>query len=137
MQIINPATEEFIREIQEDNKDTLEAKYLLLKKAQAEWSSLGIAHRVNILQNFSAGLEKQIEKLASVLTSEVGKPLQQSRNEINGARTRIKWLTENAEKYLGEEQMTMHSGLEEKISYDPLGVICNISAWNYPWLVGV
>ncbi|MDP9230087.1 MAG: aldehyde dehydrogenase family protein, partial [Bacteroidota bacterium] len=27
--------------------------------------------------------------------------------------------------------------MEEKISYEPLGVVCNISAWNYPWLVGV
>jgi len=63
--------------------------------------------------------------------------LQQSRNEINGARARIKWLTENAEKYLSDETMSSGSGLEEKISYEPLGVICNISAWNYPYLVGV
>jgi acyl-CoA reductase-like NAD-dependent aldehyde dehydrogenase len=27
--------------------------------------------------------------------------------------------------------------MEERIKYEPLGVICNISAWNYPWLVGV
>ena len=72
-----------------------------------------------------------------MLTNEVGKPLQQSRNEINGARTRIKWLAENAAKYLSEEQMTKDNNLEEKISYEPLGAICNISAWNYPWLVGV
>jgi acyl-CoA reductase-like NAD-dependent aldehyde dehydrogenase len=78
-----------------------------------------------------------MESLASILTSEVGKPLQQSRNEIKGAITRIKWLTENAEKYLGEELMTQGPGMEEKITYEPLGVICNISAWNYPWLVGV
>src|SRR5450432_24143 len=137
MQIINPATEEIIREVQEDNKQTLHEKYPLLKKAQPGWSALGINQRVEILQNFSIGLEIRIETLASVLTSEVGKPLQQSRNEINGARTRIQWLTENAEKYLGEEEMTITPGLEEKISYEPLGVICNISAWNYPWLVGV
>jgi acyl-CoA reductase-like NAD-dependent aldehyde dehydrogenase len=137
MQIINPATEEIIREVQEDNKQTLHEKYRLLKKAQPGWSALGINQRVEILQNFSIGLEIRIETLASVLTSEVGKPLQQSRNEINGARTRIQWLTENAEKYLGEEEMTITPGLEEKISYEPLGVICNISAWNYPWLVGV
>jgi acyl-CoA reductase-like NAD-dependent aldehyde dehydrogenase len=137
MQVINPASEEIIREIEEDNKRTLLTKYQLLKKAQPAWSALGITHRVKILQNFSAGLESQIETLAAVLTSEVGKPLQQSRNEINGAKTRIKWLAENAEKYLGEELMSRSAGLEEKISYEPLGVVCNISAWNYPWLVGV
>lgn len=137
MQIINPATEEIIGEIQEDNKQSLQGKYQSLKKAQQPWSALGINHRVKILQKFSTELENQIETLAFILTSEVGKPLQQSRNEINGARTRIKWLTENAEKYLSEEEMTRTPDLEEKISYEPLGVICNISAWNYPWLVGV
>ena len=82
-------------------------------------------------------MEKNVEHLAAVLTSEVGKPLQQSRNEINGARARIKWLTENAEKYLSDEIMSDSNGMEEKISYEPLGVVCNISAWNYPYLVGV
>ena len=33
--------------------------------------------------------------------------------------------------------MSNEGGMEEKISYEPLGVICNISAWNYPYLVGV
>src|SRR5690242_20849172 len=33
--------------------------------------------------------------------------------------------------------MTDETGMQEKISYEPLGVICNISAWNYPYLVGV
>jgi acyl-CoA reductase-like NAD-dependent aldehyde dehydrogenase len=137
MQIINPATEELIREIPEDNRETLSAKYTLLKNVQKDWSALNIETRVRILQDFSLELERQTETLAAILTSEVGKPLQQSRNEIIGARTRIKWLTENAEKYLQDEEMTLEKGLEEKISYDPLGVVCNISAWNYPWLVGV
>jgi acyl-CoA reductase-like NAD-dependent aldehyde dehydrogenase len=33
--------------------------------------------------------------------------------------------------------MNSGNGMEEKISYEPLGVVCNISAWNYPYLVGV
>ena len=82
-------------------------------------------------------LEKNVEALASILTSEVGKPLQQSRNEINGARARIKWLTDNADKYLADEVMIQEGNLTERISYEPLGVVCNISAWNYPYLVGV
>ena len=137
MHIINPATGELIREITEDNRETLSAKFQLLKNARSGWSALEIKQRAKILQNFSTGLENEIEVLAAVLTSEIGKPLQQSRNEINGARTRIQWLAENAEKYLGDEEMTKTSDLTEKISYEPLGVICNISAWNYPWLVGV
>ena len=89
------------------------------------------------LNNFSHLLKENTEDLSLVLTSEVGKPLQQSRNEINGAISRIRWLAGNAMKYLSDETMTSEKGLEEKISYEPLGVIANISAWNYPYLVGV
>lgn len=137
MQIINPATEEIIAEIQEDTVDTSTIKFQQLHLAQPSWQIIPISQRVKILNQFSLLLEENKEYLASVLTSEVGKPLQQSRNEINGARTRIKWLTENAEKYLSNELMTDENNLKEKISYEPLGVICNISAWNYPYLVGV
>ncbi len=137
MQIINPATEEIIGEISEDTTETLSLKFQKLKAARPGWSATEIFFRKKIILRFSDLLKEQIEHLAGVLTNEVGKPLQQSRNEINGARTRIKWLAENAEKYLGDEQMTRETGLEEKISYEPLGTICNISAWNYPWLVGV
>jgi acyl-CoA reductase-like NAD-dependent aldehyde dehydrogenase len=91
MHIINPANRVVIREITEDNQETLNAKFQLLKTAQSGWSALEIKQRVKILQDFSTGLENQIEMLAAILTSEIGKPLQQSRNEINGARTRIQW----------------------------------------------
>ncbi len=110
---------------------------MLLKKGQTGWNEKPLIERIAILRKFSTLLDENIESLAVVLTSEVGKPLQQSRNEVNGARTRIQWLTENAAKYLQDEQMTLTDTLEERISYEPLGVVCNISAWNYPYLVGV
>ena len=137
MQIINPATEEIITELSEDQREGLQNKFQLLRASQINWSQVLLKERATIIKKFGDLLQKNVESLARILTSEVGKPLQQSRNEINGARTRIEWLTGNAEKYIADEVMTYGEGLEEKISYEPLGVICNISAWNYPYLVGV
>jgi acyl-CoA reductase-like NAD-dependent aldehyde dehydrogenase len=137
MKIVNPATEEIIREIQEDSPESVNQKIKLLQVAQVDWQKITLAKRIEILRTFSDLLEKNVEALASILTSEIGKPLQQSRNEINGARRRIKWLTDNAAKYLSDEVMAQEENLTERISYEPLGVICNISAWNYPYLVGV
>jgi len=137
MQIINPATEEIITEAEEDTQESLAKKFDLLKLNQKDWEQVLLSKRIMILKKFSKLLEENIEQLASVLTSEVGKPLQQSRNEINGARKRINWLTENAEKYLSAETMTFEEGMEERIIYEALGVVCNISAWNYPYLVGI
>jgi len=137
MKIINPATEELIKEIKEDTLDSLQEKFRLLQAAQKKWQDYLLVERIEVLKNFSSLLEENKEHLATVLTSEVGKPLQQSRNEINGARTRIEWLATNAKEYLSEEWMIKDNNPEEKIVYEPLGVVCNISAWNYPYLVGV
>jgi acyl-CoA reductase-like NAD-dependent aldehyde dehydrogenase len=137
MKIINPATEEVIREIGEDSVASVRSKYEQLRAGQTAWQLVPLPERVRMIKAFSDLLEKNIASLAETLTSEVGKPLQQSKNEINGARTRIRWLTENAGKYLSDEVMNVSDSMEEKISYEPLGVICNISAWNYPYLVGV
>ena len=137
MRIINPATEEVISEVQEDTGQSLDKKFQSLKTNQPAWQQVALKERIRIIKKFGSLLEENKEKLASVLTSEVGKPLQQSRNELGGAQVRIKWLTDNASKYLSDEIMTDEAGMQEKISYEPLGVICNISAWNYPYLVGV
>lgn len=137
MKIINPATEAIITELKEDTSESIAAKYTLLKEGQPKWNSFSLPERVKILQSFSELLKENIESCAAILTSEVGKPLQQSRNEINGACNRIKWLTQHAEQHLSEETVNKEEGLTEKIVYEPLGVICNISAWNYPYLVGV
>jgi acyl-CoA reductase-like NAD-dependent aldehyde dehydrogenase len=137
MKIINPATEEVIAEIPDDNHESVNEKYQALFAAQPSWQQVLLPERVAIMKKFSVLLEKNMEHLASVLTSEVGKPLQQSRNEIKGGVARINWLTDHAADYLSDEIMLLEKGLEEKISYEPLGVICNISAWNYPYLVGI
>lgn len=137
MTIINPATEEIITELDEDNADTLNVKFKLVKQGQKEWQKTPLPDRIAIIQKFAALLKSNIESLASILTSEMGKPLQQSRNEINGACGRIDWLASNAVTYLSPELMTETTSMVEKIEYEPLGVICNISAWNYPYNVGV
>ncbi len=136
MDILNPATGELITTLETDNHSSITEKMTLLREGQKQWYATPLRKRIEILQQFAELLKKNIEKLAAVLTSEVGKPLQQSRNEINGACARIDWLTANAEKYLSPEWMVEEGGTKEKIVYEPLGVIANISAWNYPYLVG-
>jgi acyl-CoA reductase-like NAD-dependent aldehyde dehydrogenase len=137
MQIINPATEEIITEVKEDSKESCLQKFTFMQAAQPTWQAIALADRIKIIARFSELLDKKSEQLSLILTSEVGKPLQQSRNELKGARGRIAWLMENAPKYLSDEWMKNEDGLKERISYEPLGSICNISAWNYPYLVGV
>lgn len=137
MNIVNPATEEIITTVKEDDSKSLSHKRNLLKMGQKNWATKTLQERKAVIAKFYELLEAEKEQLAAVLSSEVGKPLQQSRNEIGGARNRISWMLDHVEQYLADEQVTDAEGLKEQISYEPLGVICNISAWNYPYLVGV
>jgi len=137
MQIINPATGSVLEEIETDNEGLLSQKLALLREGQKSWADTALSHRLEILTLFSECLLAKRAELAYTLTSEMGKPLQQARNEINGARNRIQWFIENAAQWLAPEIMHQEAGLTEKIVYEPLGVICHISAWNYPYLVGV
>jgi acyl-CoA reductase-like NAD-dependent aldehyde dehydrogenase len=137
MEIINPATGETIASVNEDTMESIVVKFNALRASFSTWRKTSIKERIACMITFSNLLEKNIDQLSKILTSEVGKPIQQSINEINGARARIQWLTQNVEKYLADEVMSSDGTMEERISYEPLGVICNISAWNYPYLVGI
>jgi len=137
MQIINPATEEVITEIPEDTQQTIAKKFQSLKDGQATWAHVPLQKRIACIERFYELLDEQKDELAKTLTGEMGKPLQQSYNELNGARSRIKFFIENSAKYLADEWIITDGSTKEKIVYEPLGVIANISAWNYPYLVGV
>lgn len=137
MKIINPASTETIVELVDDYTESLLEKYKLLRAGQPDWSQKPLAERMAVIARFADRLKEEIEPLAAILTAETGKPIKQARNEINGAIARISWMMENVQKYLAPEQMKSRPYLEETITYEPLGTICNISAWNYPYLVGV
>ena len=137
MQIINPATEEIIGEVPEDTEASVKEKWALLRAGQPVWAVKTVEERLACIARFYEALDQEKAVLAETLTSETGKPLQQSYNELNGARNRIRYFLDNSARWLAEEWVVAEGPTREKIVYEPLGVIANISAWNYPYLVGV
>jgi acyl-CoA reductase-like NAD-dependent aldehyde dehydrogenase len=137
MQVVNPATEEIIGEVPEDTEASVKEKYRLLREGQPLWAARTVEDRVACIAKFRELLDQERDVLADTLTSETGKPLQQSYNELNGARGRISYFLDHSTKWLADEWVVTEGATREKIVYEPLGVIANISAWNYPYLVGV
>lgn len=137
MQIINPATEEIIDEVKEDTEGSIKEKFDLLKVGRRAWAARPVEERLAMIERFYGSLDTEKDVLAATLTAETGKPLQQSYNELNGARARIRWFLDHSARWLAEEWIITEGATQEKISYEPLGIIANISAWNYPYLVGV
>jgi len=137
MEILNPANGALIATLPDTTAEQAQQKYTTARAAQLLWSQKALGERLDIIGKFYQLLADHQDKLAEVLTSEVGKPLNQAKGEVNGARKRIKFFLDQSERYLANETMYEEEGLKEIITYEPLGVVGNISAWNYPYLVGV
>jgi acyl-CoA reductase-like NAD-dependent aldehyde dehydrogenase len=137
MDIINPATGTVITNVQEDTLESIHDKFKLLQEGRASWSSCALENRLQSISTFSQKLEEQKEKLAFELMSETGKPLTEAINEINGARDKIQFFLNESAETLKPKIVNENGNTKEEISYDPLGIVANISAWNYPYLVGI
>lgn len=137
MDILNPATGALIATLPDTTAEQAQKQYETARAAQPLWAAKPLEERIQLLGKFYDLLDEHADKMAEVTTSEVGKPLGQSKGEIAGARKRIKFFLDQSMRYLADEIVYEEEGLKEIISYEPLGVIGNISAWNYPYLVGV
>lgn len=136
LKIINPATEELIKEIPEDTPQSIATRFQQAKKAQKSWARLSVDERINKVATFRQNLVDNRSSLAQTLTEEMGKPFQQSVNEIKGVLERVDFFLDNMFSYYDNQIVFQQENLVEKITREPLGVIANISAWNYPYFVG-
>ncbi len=138
LKIVNPATQSVIAKLPADTAASVRRKYAAARAAQPSWARAPVSERIAAIARFRDGLVNRREELAGILTSEMGKPIAQSRNELTGVLARIDFFIENAAGLVADETVLAdeRAKLEEKISFEPLGVIANISAWNYPYFVG-
>jgi acyl-CoA reductase-like NAD-dependent aldehyde dehydrogenase len=138
MNIHNPATGEAIAEVAADGAAAVRRKYESARAGQSRWAKVPIAKRLDAIRRFRERIVAMHETLARTLTREVGKPIRQSRNELTGLIARIDFFLDASAKALREEKVFAdpEQKLAERITHEPLGVIANISAWNYPYFVG-
>ena len=134
--VLNPANGRVIAELPDDTAESVSAACARARAAQPRWAAQPLPGRIEVIRRFRAELVREIERLAAVLTSEVGKPIRQSRNEINGVLGRIDFFISESERTLAPREVFEQDGLRELITHEPLGVVANISAWNYPYFVG-
>jgi acyl-CoA reductase-like NAD-dependent aldehyde dehydrogenase len=82
-------------------------------------------------------LEQEAEECAQLTTSEMGKPIRQARNEVRAVLERVDWNVAHAGEVIAPRTVTGDDELEETITYEPVGVVAHVSAWNYPYFVGL
>jgi len=136
LKIVNPADGSPIAEVPADDAASIAAKAARARAAQPAWNATPLADRIAVMTRFRASAASELETLATTLTMEVGKPLAQSRNELNGFLGRIDFFLAEVTKATAPETVFGDASVTERIDHDPLGVVANVSAWNYPYFVG-
>jgi len=134
--IDNPATGAVVAECPADDAASVAAKAQAARAAQPAWAATPLRERLAAIERFRAALVAEVDTLAATLTREVGKPIAQSRNELNGLLPRIDFFLAQTERAIADETVFDEAGMRERIGHVPLGVVANISAWNYPYFVG-
>jgi acyl-CoA reductase-like NAD-dependent aldehyde dehydrogenase len=136
LSVVNPATGTVLRELAEDGPDAIARRFARAVDAQRSWARVPLEERKAAVRRFGETVAARRQELAQLLTSEMGKPITQSRNELKGLQGRLDFFLENVDRVLAEETVHEGRGMREVIAQEPLGVVANISAWNYPYFVG-
>ncbi len=97
------------------------------------WSSIELIDRVKFLEIFSKNLEYKKEEVSLLITTEMGKPISQSKAEVSKCVSLCNYYIENAEVILKDEiYLETSEGFYHRI-FKPLGSILGIMPWNFPF----
>jgi len=132
----NPATDAVVAELDCTTPQELAAAFDVAVAAQRLWAGVPVSDRCAVADRFADLVADRVGELADLLTSETGKPVTQARNEVSATVDRIRFFTTHAPDALSETTVADDGGMREVIVREPVGVVANISAWNYPWFVG-
>ena len=143
--IYNPARGSVLRQLTTHSASDVQEMTQMARRAQKEWCQRTIGQRADVLRTFNRLLMDRTDQLALTLSTETGKPINQARNEIRATPDRISYFIDHMQAELAPAVMHVESAgapvpgigtLDEVVTYEPLGVVGNISAWNYPYFVG-
>ncbi|MDQ3986749.1 MAG: aldehyde dehydrogenase family protein [Actinomycetota bacterium] len=128
--IVNPATEEVIAEMDAAGVDEVEAAVGAAAEAFPEWRAVSGRDRARLLRKVADLIEEHAEELALLETRNVGKPISDSRGEVEMVADVFNFYAGAVDKHHGETIPV--TGGENLTFREPLGVVGLITPWNFP-----
>ena len=129
---INPATGELIQEYEEMQMSQVDEVLDNSVTAFHLWRKEPINKREEIVQKLGELLFSQKEKLATIISLEMGKPIQQSRAEIEKCAGLCHYYAEKGTSFL-ESQYVETEFRKSYVAFRPLGLVLAIMPWNFPF----
>ncbi|HET7629677.1 MAG TPA: NAD-dependent succinate-semialdehyde dehydrogenase [Bacillales bacterium] len=130
--VVNPANGEVIGSVpkgtERDVAEAIDAAY----EALPSWRELTAEERAGYLEALFDLMIENEDELATIMTLENGKPMKESRAEVQYAASFIKWFAEEARRIYGKTIPGKAKNQRIQVIRQPVGVVAAITPWNFP-----
>ena len=128
----NPYTNQLIRNHDSWDDHRLKQALAASHGAQKTWTQTSFAQRAESLRKAAAGLRAQCDRLATLITREMGKLLREARAEVEKCASVCDYYAQHGEEFLRSDAMESDAG-KSYVAYYPLGVVLAVMPWNFPF----
>jgi acyl-CoA reductase-like NAD-dependent aldehyde dehydrogenase len=131
--LINPATEEVLRTVEQLDVDAVDDAVARAKVAQKRWARAAPAERAAGLRAFAAVVDAHVDELAALEVANSGHPIGNAEWEAGHVRDVLQFYSASPERMAGK-QIPVAGGLDVTF-HEPLGVVGVITPWNFPMTI--
>jgi acyl-CoA reductase-like NAD-dependent aldehyde dehydrogenase len=129
---VNPATDEVLRTFEVHSRAQVRDALETSARVFGKWRRTAFSHRAGLMREVAASLRRHKQRLAGIITAEMGKPIVESEAEVEKCAWNCDYYAENAAGFLAREQRSS-SASESYVQFTPLGTILAIMPWNFPF----
>jgi succinate-semialdehyde dehydrogenase/glutarate-semialdehyde dehydrogenase len=130
--IVNPASDEVIGTVANAGRDDLDEALATAATGFTAWSQISAFERAKLLHKAAQLLRERVEKIATIMTLEQGKPLAESTAETLAAADTIDWFAEEARRAYGRVVPSRSVNVRQIVVKEPVGPVAAFSPWNFP-----
>jgi succinate-semialdehyde dehydrogenase / glutarate-semialdehyde dehydrogenase len=129
---INPATGEKVKGFAPFDDAEIEKRLKGAENASRKYRRTAFSRRSELLEATAELLQQEKERLAEIITLEMGKLFRASVEEILKCARGCRFYAENAERFL-EDEPAQTDAARSYVHYEPLGPVLAIMPWNFPF----
>src|SRR5277367_2828990 len=132
IQSINPANNKLLRTFESLTDEAARQKIALAEDAFRSYRDIPLDHRALWMRKLASILEHETEDLATLITLEMGKPLEAARYEVLKCADACRYYADHAARILAPESVPTEDN-HSYVHWDPLGIVLAVMPWNFPF----
>ena len=131
--VLNPATGEILETFSVATDAEIHHAIDAADGAFRSWRETPIDERSKVVNRIGELFAKRTEELAAIITSEMGKPIDEARGEVAFCIDIFKYFATEGPTLASDQEIKSYSGGRAIIQKRPVGPLLGIMPWNYPY----